>query len=118
MTGPAPDPYTPITPDTVGHLRLLSVGDIDLDIDGRQVHVAGRRVDLTRREFDLLQLLMENAGRVLTRRAILDQLWGAEYPDSNKTLEVHVRRLRLKIDTPTNAHIRTVRSIGYIVDIP
>ena len=94
---------------------LLEIGDVRLDIARHEVSVRGARVELPRKEFDLLQLLMANAGRLLTREAILDEVWGGDYIGDSKTLDVHIKRLRAKIepDAARRAYITTVRGIGY-----
>ena len=110
--------YETVQPTTIGHLRLLLVHGVGIDLDGHRVFANGTEVRLTRKEFDLLHALLQNAGRVLTRRELLDAVWGAGYPDLNKTLEVHIRRLRLKLGwKPAASRIRTVRSIGYVFDV-
>ena len=94
---------------------LLEVGDVRLDISRHELFVRGERVALPRKEFDLLHLLMTNAGRVLTREAILDEVWGGGYIGDSKTLDVHIKRLRTKIepDAARRAYITTVRGVGY-----
>ena len=111
--------YVEVSPSTVGQLRLLKVGPVELNLDGMAVRVAGRSVHMAPKEFQLLALLMENAGRLLTRRQLLDAVWGEGYPDGNKTLEVHIRRLRkhLECDAAAAARMRTVRGLGYVFDL-
>jgi two-component system response regulator RegX3 len=111
--------YVAVSPQTLGRLRLLTVGPVELNLDGMAVRVAGRSVHMAPKEFELLAVLMENAGRLLTRRQLLDAVWGEGYPDRNKTLDVHVRRLRrhLEIDPDAYARMRTVRGLGYVFDI-
>jgi two-component system response regulator RegX3 len=94
--------------------RVVIAG-VDLDVDRHCVTVDGRSVDLTRREFELLALLMHNAGRVLSRRRIIEQVWGASYFGDGKTLDVHIRRLRQRIerDPAQPRRVETVRGIGY-----
>jgi two-component system response regulator RegX3 len=108
-----------LQPDTVGHLRLLAASGVVLDLDGVQVFVDGGRVQLPLKEFALLSVLMGNAGKVLSRRELLDQVWGSGYPDANKTLDVHVRRLRRKIEPRPGSpvRIRTARGVGYLFDL-
>ncbi|HEU5353846.1 MAG TPA: response regulator transcription factor [Actinocrinis sp.] len=113
------DAYVAVSPRTLGRLRLLTVGPVELNLDGMAVRVAGRSVHMAPKEFELLAVLMQNAGRLLTRRQLLDAVWGEGYPDRNKTLDVHVRRLRrhLEIDPDAYARMRTVRGLGYVFDI-
>lgn len=115
--------HMPAPPAPIPHprgLRLLTVGGVSLNLDGLHATVAGRTVPLAMREFDVLKLLMEQAGKVLTRREILDECWGAGYPDHNKTLETHVVRLRHKLSAAASGAtpIRTVRGVGYVFDLP
>jgi two-component system response regulator RegX3 len=111
--------YISVVPDTVGRLRLLAVGPVEVSLDGMAVRVGGHPVRLAPKEFELLTLLMQNAGRLLTRRQLLDAVWGEGYPDRNKTLDVHIRRLRrhLEADPEAVARMRTVRGVGYVFDI-
>lgn len=116
-TSPAP-PYETVRPGTIGHLRLLTINGVSIDLDGHRVFADSTEVSLTPKEFDLLCMLAENAGRAMTRRQLLDAVWGVEYADGNKTLEVHIRRLRRKLDPRSpSPRIRTVRGIGYVLDI-
>ena len=90
---------------------ILRLGDIVLDVQGREVAVGGEAVELTAKEFELLQCLMENPGIVLSRDTLLDRAWGTTYPGGTRTVDVHVGQLRRKLDRP--ALIRTVRGAGY-----
>lgn len=97
--------------------RQLDVNGVRLDLEGYRVFADGAEVALARKEYDLLHALLENAGRVLSRRDLLDIVWRPGYMDHNKTLEVHIRRLRHKLDPGSPApRIRTVRGIGYVFD--
>ena len=110
--------YETVQPTTIGHLRLLLVHGVGIDLDGHRVFADGTEIRLPRKEFDLLRALLENAGRVLGRRELLDAVWGTGYEDANKTLEVHIRRLRGKLGAkPAASRIRTVRGIGYVFDV-
>ena len=95
--------------------RLLEVGDVRVDTGSHEVIVRGGLVDLPLKEFDLLTLLMENAGRVLTRDTLIDRVWGYDYVGDTKTLDVHIKRLRAKIEpNPENPErIVTIRGLGY-----
>ncbi|MDR2930744.1 MAG: response regulator transcription factor [Propionibacteriaceae bacterium] len=94
------------------------VAGVVMDLKRHRVHVDGRAVDMPLREYDLLELLLRNAGRVLTRRHIIDQVWGADYFGDTKTLDVHIRRLRAKIerDPAHPSRLVTVRGLGYRFD--
>ncbi len=95
--------------------EVLTVGDVTVDTERHQVTVRGEVVDLPLKEFDLLRLLMANAGRVLTREILIDRVWGSDYVGDTKTLDVHIKRLRSKIELdPSNpAAIITIRGLGY-----
>ncbi|GAA1559780.1 response regulator transcription factor [Dactylosporangium maewongense] len=103
--------------DTVGELAppTLSAGPVRMDVDRHVVTVAGDAVQLPLKEFELLELLLRNAGRVLTRGQLIDRVWGADYVGDTKTLDVHVKRLRSKIEPEPSAprFIVTVRGLGY-----
>jgi two-component system, OmpR family, response regulator RegX3 len=93
----------------------LSAGPVRMDVDRHVVTVSGAAVQLPLKEFELLELLLRNAGRVLTRGQLIDRVWGADYVGDTKTLDVHIKRLRSKIEPepPTPKHIVTVRGLGY-----
>jgi two-component system, OmpR family, response regulator RegX3 len=93
----------------------LAVGPVRMDVDRHVVTVDGAPVQLPLKEFELLELLLRNAGRVLTRGQLIDRIWGADYVGDTKTLDVHVKRLRSKVEpSPSNPrHIVTVRGLGY-----
>jgi two-component system response regulator RegX3 len=93
----------------------LAAGPVRMDIDRHVVTVAGDAVQLPLKEFELLELLLRNAGRVLTRGQLIDRVWGADYVGDTKTLDVHVKRLRSKVEPEPSAprYIVTVRGLGY-----
>ena len=93
----------------------LSGGPVRMDIDRHTVSVDGVSVSMPLKEFDLLELLLRNSGRVLTRGQLIDRVWGADYVGDTKTLDVHVKRLRSKIEPdPANPkYLVTVRGLGY-----
>lgn len=94
---------------------VLVAGDLKLDADRHVVTLAGNPIILPLKEFELLELLMENVNRVLTRGQIIDRVWGSNYFGDTKTLDVHIKRLRSKIeDDPSRPkYIQTVRGLGY-----
>jgi two-component system response regulator RegX3 len=93
----------------------ISIGDVRLDAATRSVTRAGEPVDLTRKEFELLRLLMSNAGTVVTRERLIDEVWDVNWFGSTKTLDVHVSGLRKKLgeDPAAPRHIHTVRGVGF-----
>ena len=93
----------------------LEGGGIRLDADRFEVTVRGEQVHLPRKEFELLELLMENAGRVLSRDTLIDRIWGSDYFGDSRTLDVHIKRLRAKCEeTPHEPkHLITIRGLGY-----
>jgi len=93
----------------------VEAGPVRLDAERHVVTVHGREVPMPLKEFDLLELLLRNSGRVLTRMQIIDRVWGSDYVGDTKTLDVHVKRLRSKIEAdPANpTHLLTVRGLGY-----
>jgi two-component system response regulator RegX3 len=94
---------------------LLEVGPIRLNIGKHQVFVKGNPVALPLKEFELLEFLMRNSGRVLTRSQLIDRVWGGDYYGDTKTLDVHIKRLRAKVEEdPANpVLIQTIRGLGY-----
>ena len=98
----------------------LEVGDVALDPERHEVSVRGEHVSLPLKEFDLLHLLLANAGRVLPRDVLIDRVWGHDYVGDTKTLDVHVKRLRAKVeDDPANpTRIVTIRGLGYKYEPP
>lgn len=112
-SSPEPESYvsgpgTAVSPGIVN-------GDLVINIDSHEVRLAGRLVELTLKEFDLLRILAENRGRVMTRDQLLDKVWGFEYIGETRTVDVHVRYLRKKLGDEDNEgkYIQTVRGIGY-----
>jgi two-component system response regulator RegX3 len=98
---------------------VLVAGELKLDSDRHQVTLSGRPIAFPLKEFELLELLMENVNRVLTRGQIIDRVWGANYFGDTKTLDVHIKRLRSKIeeDPARPKYIQTVRGLGYKFEI-
>jgi two-component system response regulator RegX3 len=94
---------------------VVAAGPVRLDVERHVVSVNGQPVSLPLKEFDLLELLLRNAGRVLTRGQLIDRVWGPDFFGDSKTLDVHVKRLRAKIepDPAEPRHLVTVRGLGY-----
>ncbi|HTL24606.1 MAG TPA: response regulator transcription factor, partial [Mycobacteriales bacterium] len=103
------------SPATEDDSAALEAGPVRMDVDRHLVTVGGTAVQLPLKEFDLLELLLRNAGRVLTRAQLIDRVWGSDYVGDTKTLDVHVKRLRTKIepDPAHPQHLLTVRGLGY-----
>jgi two-component system, OmpR family, response regulator RegX3 len=95
--------------------EMLLVGDVSLDPISHEVVVRGSKVALPLKEFELLELLLENAGRVLTREVLIDRIWGHDYVGDTKTLDVHIKRLRSKVedDPGVPTRVLTIRGLGY-----
>lgn len=95
--------------------NVLKARDLELAYDSRRVFINGKEVNLTAKEFDLLELLMENPGKVYSREKLLDTVWGYDYPGDVRTVDVHVRRLREKIETNPSEpkYIFTKWGVGY-----
>jgi two-component system response regulator RegX3 len=104
-------------PDEVT-VSATEAGPVRMDVDRHVVTVRGGQIQLPLKEFELLQVLLRNADRVLTRMQLIDRVWGADYVGDTKTLDVHIKRLRAKIESdPANPrHIVTVRGLGYKFD--
>jgi len=102
-------------PDNADSQGVLEVGDVRLDAERHEVFVRGQPVGLPLKEFELLEILLDNAGRVLTRDLLIDRVWGADYVGDTKTLDVHVKRLRAKVETDPSKprRIVTIRGLGY-----
>jgi two-component system response regulator RegX3 len=97
---------------------VLEAGGIQVDVDRHLVFIRGDEVHLRRKEFELLSLLMENAGRLLTRDVLIDRIWGSDYFGDTKTLDVHIKRLRthIEVDPSSPKLITTIRGVGYRFD--
>ena len=97
---------------------VIESGPVRLDIDRHVVTVRGEAVPMPLKEFDLLELLVRNSGRVMTRAQLIDRVWGADYVGDTKTLDVHVKRLRAKLeeDPAHPVHLLTIRGLGYKFD--
>lgn len=93
----------------------VEAGPVRMDVERHVVTVRGEQVSMPLKEFDLLEYLVRNSGRVLTRGQLIDRVWGSDYVGDTKTLDVHVKRLRAKIEEdPANPkHLQTVRGLGY-----
>ena len=98
---------------------VLKAGPVVMDIERHMVTVNGEKIQMPLKEFELLELLMENVNRVLTRGQIIDRVWGSNYFGDTKTLDVHVKRIRSKIeDDPSRPrHLLTVRGLGYKFEV-
>ncbi len=96
-------------------LEVLEAGAVRMHLERHQVEVDGAPVTMPLKEYELLEYLMRNAGRVLTRGQLIDRVWGSDYVGDTKTLDVHVKRLRSKIETEPSSPVRlvTVRGLGY-----
>jgi two-component system response regulator RegX3 len=99
---------------------ILSSGIIALDIDRHTLHVNGKLTAMPLKEFELLEYLMRNEGRVLTRGQLIDRVWGSDYFGDTKTLDVHIKRIRSRIETDPKepVFLVTVRGLGYRFDTP
>jgi len=99
----------------VDGVDVLHSGDVRLDTERHEVQIRGAEVALPLKEFELLALLLQNAGRVLTRDTLIDRIWGHDYVGDTKTLDVHIKRLRAKVepDPSQPTHIVTIRGLGY-----
>ena len=106
---------TPPPDEAPGETEVLEAGELRLDPERHEVRLRGEEVSLPLKEFELLELLMTNVGRVLTRETLIDRVWGPNYVGDTKTLDVHVKRLRARIeDDPAHPQrITTVRGLGY-----
>ncbi len=104
-------------PPTVTAATVLRVGDLEMNLVTRKVARAGARIDLQPREFRLLEVLMRNRGRVMTRTMLLERVWDFHFDPKTSVVETHISRLRSKIDKPFATElIRTERGMGYVLD--
>ncbi|GAA1493568.1 response regulator transcription factor [Curtobacterium herbarum] len=106
------------TEDDPGDMGILQVGGIRMDVERHTVSVDGSETPMPLKEFELLELLLRNAGRVLTRGQLIDRVWGSDYFGDTKTLDVHIKRIRSKIErVPSTPEILvTVRGLGYRIE--
>ena len=98
-----------------GEGGVITAGPVTIDVERHAVSIAGASISLPLKEFELLEFLVRNSGRVLTRTQLIDRVWGSDYFGDTKTLDVHVKRLRAKIEKdPANpVYIQTIRGLGY-----
>jgi DNA-binding response OmpR family regulator len=99
--------------DGRGGEQRIRVGELTIDLQSYEVAMAGRRISLTYKEFQLLTLLASNPGRVYTREALLNQVWGYDYLGGTRTVDVHIRRLRSKVEDPDHRFVETIWNVGY-----
>jgi two-component system alkaline phosphatase synthesis response regulator PhoP len=102
-----------LTQKTASQNEMLRCGDLEVDLANCEVRVTGKIVELTFKEYELLKFLANDPGRVYTREALLNKVWGYDYFGGDRTVDVHVRRLRSKIELSEKVYIETVRNIGY-----
>ena len=114
----SPEPTNRNAPAALG--QVLEVGDVHLDLDRHECVVRGDEIRLPLKEFELLEQLISSAGRVVTREALINRVWGIDYVGDTKTLDVHVKRLRSRIERdPSNpVIITTIRGLGYRFEAP
>ncbi len=112
------DEVAPVAPVLLD--EVVEVGDVRVDHERHEVFIRGVETRLPLKEFELLALLLENAGRVLTRETLIDRVWGADYVGDTKTLDVHIKRLRSKVepDPAAPSRIVTIRGLGYKYESP
>ena len=106
---------SPKEDETISNPEVLVEGAVRLDLERHELSVDGELVSLALREFELLSYLMENSGRVVTRESLMQNVWGWDYIGDTKTIDVHVKRLRSKIESAPSAPLRisTIRGVGY-----
>ncbi len=97
---------------------ILTTGNLKVDLYKHEVYKGSEKIELTLKEFELLKLLLENKGKVLSRNHLLDKIWGYEYYGETRTVDVHIRYLRKKIEghNNTDKYIQTIRGVGYKID--
>lgn len=101
--------------DATSASKILESGDMKLDCDGRRAYIAGREIGLTAKEFEVLELLMMNKNKVYSRESLLHIIWGSDYPGDVRTVDVHIRRLREKIESNPSEpkYVHTKWGVGY-----
>ena len=99
--------------------KMLVSGDLKLDLESRRVYIAGKEINLTAKEFDLLELLLMNPNKVYSRENLLNIVWGYEYPGDVRTVDVHIRRLREKVETNPSEpkYVHTKWGVGYYFQV-
>ena len=107
--------HSPKEDETISNPEVLVEGAVRLDLERHELSVDGELVSLALREFELLSYLMENSGRVVTRESLMQNVWGWDYIGDTKTIDVHVKRLRSKIESDPSAPLRisTILGVGY-----
>jgi two-component system response regulator RegX3 len=107
----------PVGPPDIG-VEVIEAGPVRLEVDTRRCFVNGDEIKVRKNEFGLLEILLSNPGRVITREQLIDRVWGADYVGDTKTLDVHIKRLRTLIEEKPKEprHITTVRGVGYRFD--
>ncbi len=93
--------------------EVIECGDLIIDLAKCEVNIGRRLIELTYKEYELLKFMVSNKGRVFTRASLLNKVWGYDYFGGDRTVDVHIRRLRSKIEDPDHVYIETVRNIGY-----
>ncbi len=93
--------------------QAVRAGELTIDLQSYEVTMAGRRISLTYKEFQLLTLLASNPGRVYSREELLSQVWGYDYLGGTRTVDVHIRRLRSKVEDPDHLFVETIWNVGY-----
>ncbi len=98
--------------------EILTVGNLKVDLNKHEVYKGSEKIDLTYKEFELLRILLENKGKVISRNTLLDKIWGYEYYGETRTVDVHIRYLRKKLEEDGNPekYIQTIRGVGYKID--
>lgn len=99
--------------------RVIQQGDMKLDCEGRRVYIAGREINLTAKEFEVLELMIKTPNKVYSREALLKLVWGSDYPGDVRTVDVHIRRLREKIEkSPSEpGYVHTKWGVGYYFNV-
>lgn len=101
--------------EQIADKKIVQIGDLKLDCEGRRVYIAGKEINLTAKEFDVLELLVFNPNKVYSRENLLNIVWGYEYPGDVRTVDVHIRRLREKIESNPSEpkYVHTKWGVGY-----